>query len=113
MNIRLLVMNGQRIVQSEHGDQWHIEKVEKAGLVKPGIYNIHPAANVDKGKQHEGPLIYVDKDNVYQQVGKSFVKHSTADFDKVPDMGSNASIKYEGEKAVVSQASIKLGRRIS
>ena len=30
---------------------------------------------------------------MYQQVGKSFVKHDLADFTKVPDIGINSSIK--------------------
>lgn len=113
MKIRLLVMNGQRLIQVEQSAEWVTEKVEKAGLVKPGIYNIHLAATVDKARPHEGPIIHADKDNVYQQVGKRFVKHSATDFDKVPEMGSNASIKYDGEKAVISNAKIKLGRHIS
>lgn len=113
MKIRILVMNGQRLVQSEQGAQWNTEKVEKAGAVKPGIYNIHLADVADKSKSHDGPIIYADKEHVYQQTGKSFVKHDLADFDKVPEIGGNCSVKYNGEKAVVSKASIKLGRGIS
>jgi hypothetical protein len=113
MKIRLLVMNGQRLVQSEQGAHWNTEKVEKAGAVKPGIYNIHLSATADKTKSHDGPIIYADKDHVYQQIGKSFVKHSLADFDKVPEIGGNSSVKYDGDKAVVSKSSIKLGRGIS
>lgn len=113
MKIRILVMNGQRLVQSEQGAQWNTEKVEKAGAVKAGIYNIHLAAVADKSKSHDGPIIYADKEHVYQQTGRSFVKHDLADFDKVPEIGGNSSVKYNGEKAVVSKASIKLGRGIS
>jgi hypothetical protein len=32
---------------------------------------------------------------------------------KVPDIGANASVKYEGGRAIVSKASIKLSRDIS
>lgn len=113
MKIRILVMNGQRLLQVEQSAEWVTEKVEKAGPVKPGIYNIHLAVTADKAKSHEGPLIYANEDSVYQQVGKGFVKHDVTDFDKVPEMGSNANIKYDGEKALVSQVQNKLGRRIS
>ena len=34
MKQRLLVMNGQRLVQSEQGGQWNTDKVEK-GVVSP------------------------------------------------------------------------------
>mgnify|MGYP006389897645 CR=1 FL=1 len=35
MKQRLLVMNGQRIVQAEQGGAWTNEKVDKAGALKP------------------------------------------------------------------------------
>jgi cell filamentation protein len=113
MKQRLLVMNGQRLVQSEQGGQWNTDKVEKAGTVKPGIYNIHLSTQADKAKTHDGVIVHADKDHVYQQVGKNFVKHDRSDFDKVPDIGNNSSIKYDGGKATVSASSIKLGRGIS
>lgn len=113
MKQRLLVMNGQRLVQSEQGGQWNTDKVEKAGSVKPGIYNIHLSSQADKAKAHDGVIVHTDKDHVYQQVGKSFVMHNRADFDKLPDIGANSSVKYDGGKAVVTASSIKLGRGIS
>jgi cell filamentation protein len=113
MKQRLLVMNGQRLVQSEHGGQWATDKVEKAGTIKPGIYNIHLSAQADKTKSHDGVILHADKGSVYQQVGKDFVKHDRANFDKAPEIGSNSSIKYEGDKAVVAPSSIKLGRGLS
>jgi len=114
MKQRLLVMNGQRLVQSEKEGQWATDKVEKAGPIKPGIYNIHLAVQADKAKTHDGTIVHQDSTHVYQQIGKSFVKHNLTDFDKVPDIGSNSSIKYVQGAAQTSQgASLKLGRGIS
>lgn len=113
MKQRLLVMNGQRLVQSEKGGEWNTDKVEKARTVKPGIYNIHLSTQADKAKAHDGPVIHADKDHVYQQVGRNFVKHDRSDFGKVPEIGSNSTIKYDNGKATVSASSIKLGRGIS
>lgn len=114
MKQRLLVMNGQRLVQIEKEGQWATDKVEKAGPVKPGIYNIYLALEADKAKTHEGVVVHQDRSHVYQQVGKSFVKHALSDFDIVPDIGTNSSIKYVQGAAQASQAaSIKLGRGIS
>lgn len=113
MKQRLLVMNGQRLVQSEQGGQWNTDKVEKAGSVKPGIYNIHLSSQADKSKAHDGVIVHADKDHVYQQVGKNFVMHNRADFDKLPEIGANSSVKYDSGKAVVTASSIKLGRGIS
>ena len=110
---RLLVMNGQRLLQSEQGGQWKTDKVEKAGTIKPGIYNIHLSAQADKANTYDGVILYADKNNVYQQIGKNFVKHDRTAFDKVPEIGSNSSIKYDNNKAVVSSSTIKLSRGIS
>lgn len=114
MKQRLLVMNGQRLVQIEKEGQWATDKVEKAGQVKPGIYNIYLALQADKAKSHDGVIVHRDRTHVYQQVGKSFVMHALSDFDIVPEIGSNSSIKYDQGAAKTSQAaSMKLGRGIS
>ena len=106
-------MNGQRLVQSEQGGLWNTDKVEKAGMIKPGIYNIHLSDQADKANTYDGVILYADKNNVYQQVGKNFVKHDRTAFDKAPEMGSNSSIKYDNNKAVVSSSTLKLSRGIS
>lgn len=111
MKQRLLVMNGQRLVQSEQGGQWATDKVEKAGAVKPGIYNIHLAIDADKSKTHEGVIIFADHASAYQQIGKSFVKHALADFDKVPEVGSNSSIRYVEGAAVCAPLAASHKRR--
>lgn len=113
MKQRLLVMNGQRLIQSEQGGEWVTDKVAKAGAIKPGIYNIHLSAQADKAKTQDGVIVHADSEFIYQQVGKNFIKHDRLDFDKVPDIGSNVTIAYSDSRAMVSAASIKLGRRIS
>jgi hypothetical protein len=72
MKQRLLVMNGQRIVQHEQEGQWQNDKVDRAGTVKPGIYNLYLASQADKTKTHDGVVLYADKESVFQQVGKTF-----------------------------------------
>lgn len=113
MKIRILVMNGQRLVQIEHGAEWTTERVEAANGVKPGIYNIHSAGAVDKAKSHDGPVIFADKEHIYQKIGSSFVKHRIEDFEKIPEIGENLIVKYDEAKAIVAKSSIKQGRRIS
>lgn len=111
MKQRLLVMNGQRIVQTEEGGAWTNEKVDKAGELKPGIYNLYMAQKVDKSERHEGMIVHTDKDSIYQKIGKNFVMHSRADFDKVPDVGSAKSITYSADgKAQASAASVTQSR---
>jgi hypothetical protein len=113
MKQRLLVMNGQRLVQSEQAGQWSTIKVERAGTVKPGIYHLHLAIDPDKSKAYDGLILYADQGLIYQQVGKVLVKHSLPDFDTVPEIASSARIKYEVGKAVVTQFMHRLGRGIS
>jgi hypothetical protein len=110
MKQRLLVMNGQCLVQVEKEGQWATEKVEKAAGIKPGIYNIYLAVDADKTKAHEGTILYVDQRRAYQQVGRSFVKYLLTDFDKVPDTGINASVRYAADVAQATQ--LAPGRRL-
>lgn len=113
MKQRLLVMNGQRIVQIEQSGKWHDNKVEKAGTLKPGIYPLYLANQADKAKSYDGVVLHVDKEHVYQQVGKGWVKHNHTDFDKVPEIGSATRLTYDQGRAVISAATIKLGRGLS
>jgi cell filamentation protein len=110
---RLLVMNGQRLLQGERGGEWIVQKVDKAGALKPGIYDIHLAGAADKGKSYDGVVLFADKQFVYQQVGKSYVKHERQDFAKVPEAGANSNIRYEDGKAIAAPSSLKLGRGLS
>ena len=113
MKQRLLVMNGQKLIQSEQGGQWATIKVEKAGAVKPGIYNIHLSTPADKTKSNDGLVLHADKEHVYQQVGNAFVRHALENFRKAPESGIIASIRYDGDGAVIATSSIKHGRRLS
>ena len=57
MKERLLVMNGQRIVQAEKDGAWTNQKVDKAGALKPGIYNLYTAQAADKKQTHAGVIV--------------------------------------------------------
>jgi hypothetical protein len=110
---RLLIMNGQRLVQTEQGGNWATQKVDKAGALKPGIYDLYLANGADKSKSHDGPVLYSDKDSVYQKVGKSYVRHERQDFTTVPESGVDMKISYEDGLAIVVASSAKLGRGFS
>ena len=111
MKQRLLVMNGQRIVQAEQEGAWAIQKVDKAGALKPGMYNLYMAQQADKKQTHDGVIVHADNNQVYQQVGKNFVMHARSDFDKVPEIGSAKSISYSAQgKATVAAEAPKLTR---
>ena len=111
MKERLLVMNGQRIVQVEKEGAWTSQKVDKAGALKPGIYNLYTAQAADKTQTHAGLIVHADTTNVYQQIGKNFVMHARSDFDKMPEIGSSKTISYNSHgKAAVAAEAPKLTR---
>ena len=113
MKQRVLVMNGQRLLQNEQGGQWATSKVDKAGAIKPGIYDIYLAGNADKAKTYAGVIVHADGASVYQQVGKTLIKHAASDFAQVPGTGIDTSVSYEDGQAHSSGASVRQGRKLS
>jgi KfrB protein len=114
MKIRLIVMNGQRIIQHEEEGKWQNHKVEKAGAIKPGIYNVYLATPAEKHKTYEGVIVHAEDGAVYQQVGRGFVMHARNDLDAVPVIGGTYRIEQGANKATVAAVSgrRRLARRI-
>ena len=112
MKQRILVMNGQRLVQNEYDNEWVTTKVGKAGQIQPGIYNISAAVTASKDKSYDGVVLHTDQEHIYQQVGKTCVRHSAHDFAKCPAVGANVAIRYDADQAFGSQAEIKQGKGV-
>jgi hypothetical protein len=114
MKIRLLVMNGQRIIQREEQGKWQNHKVEKAGGLKPGIYNVYLATPAERHKTYEGVVVHAEDGAVYQQVGRGFVMHARDDLDSAPVIGGAYRIEHGANKATVAAvgARRRLARRI-
>lgn len=110
MKQRVLVMNGQRLLQSEQNGEWNTVNVQKAGDLKPGIYHLYLAKDADKSRKHIGYILHTDRDYVYQQDDKNVIRHECAAFDIVPSQGTLKSISYEQGRAIVATAVQKLGR---
>jgi len=111
MKERLLVMNGQRIVQAEIQGKWVTNKVDKAGALKPGMHNLYAAKSANKNEKVDGVILHSDDNKVYLKTNNKITAHSRKDFDKVPSNGSNKSISYnEKGKAIVADFSIQLGK---
>ncbi len=106
MKLRVIVMNGQRIVESEEDGDWKIQEVGKAGKLKPGIYNLNLSQQADKSKRYDGVILHSAGNYIYQQVGEIIVMHSLSDFyNMLPEIGTNKSIVYDTRgKAQVSIA---------
>ena len=109
-------MNGQKIVQSEAtAGKWTNDRVDKAGSLKPNIYNIYIAKEANLKAESIGTIIHADENKIYQQIGREFVMHDRQKFDKVPDIGSVQSISYDdvNGKVKISPASEKHSRKLS
>ncbi|MDD2660673.1 MAG: conjugal transfer protein TraO [Methylococcales bacterium] len=109
--LRLLVMNGQRLIQEELQDkpgQWETVKVSKANDIKAGIYNIHLSKVPDKKQEYNGLVLHIDDQLIYQQIEKNdYVKHDRTDFHKLPNIGKHSNIQYDNNgKAVVTELAL-------
>ena len=84
MSQRVVVMNGQRLFQTEHGGQWRTDRVDKAGNLKPGLYRLDAALPADQSRIHPGVIVHADRQFVYQQAGSMLRRHAAAAFDVLP-----------------------------
>lgn len=107
MKQRLLVLNGYRLLQSQTEGQWKVDRVEKAGALKAGIYNIYLATPADKVRTHNGVVIHADENFVYQQVGKNFVQYDRSSFNTLPASGTYVKMRYENDKVIVTKISTR------
>ncbi len=114
--LRMIVMNGQRIIQAMINNEWEttgtIKKAEEG--IKPGIYNIYLAKMPEDKKQYEGKILYVDKENeiFYQQTGKNFIVHQLGVINGKLVAGKDVVIEYDGEKAYLTQADVLKKKKV-
>ncbi len=108
-------MNGRKILQTQINNEWEatgtIKKVEEG--IRPGIYNIYLAKVPSDKNQYEGKIIHVDKENAvfYQQFKKDFIVHRLNAVDIVPVVGKDLVVRYDGEKAKLTQTDILKKKR--
>lgn len=113
MKQRILVMNGQRLVQTEQGGEWNTGKVEKAGNFKAGIYNLYRATDADKKQEYVGMILHTDNAYVYQQKGREVLRHDRKDFTVAPEHGAIKSISYdEQSRAITVSATVSQSHSI-
>ena len=104
---RIIVMNGQKILQTQNNNEWEttgaIKKAEEG--IRPGVYNIYLAKEPSDKNQYEGTILLVDKDNgvFYQQVKKDFIVHQLNSVDGKPVAGKDVVVRYDGKKAALTQ----------
>ena len=113
---RLIVMNGQKILQTLANDEWEtagtIKKAEEG--IKPGIYNIYLAKVASANTQYQGKILHIDKENAifYQQIKKDYIVHQLNNVDGKPVAGKDVAITYDGEKATLTLIDALKNKRV-
>jgi hypothetical protein len=98
MKLRLIVMNGQRIVETEEDGVWKCQEVGKAGKLKPGIYNLYLSQQPDKSRRYDGVIVHASGSYIYQQTGECIITHLRSDFyQTLPEIGAVKSIAYDAQ----------------
>ena len=113
MKQRLIVMNGYRILQSQHAREWKTDRVDKAREIKPGIYNLYLSVPSDKTKVHKGVVLHIEEELIIQQSGKACVRHDRVALRMLPEDGIPTTICYENERALVISSHTRARREKS
>lgn len=91
---RIVVMNGQRLLQVKEGAGWAVEKVDRAGSLKPGIYDLTRVLLPENNKQYDGPILHSEPDGIYQVTEHGIVKHAFDWFYTLPIAGQVKTLTY-------------------
>jgi hypothetical protein len=101
MKLRVIVMNGQRIVEAEEDGVWKVEAVGKANKLPPGIYNLYLSEQADKRKRYDGIIVHISSSDIYQQTVDLIITHFRADFyQTLPSIGVRKIISYDAQGKV-------------
>jgi Rha family phage regulatory protein len=93
---RLIVINGQRVLQAKNEDgSWDNEHVSRAGALPPGVYNLFEAAPADASRRYKGLILYTDKAYIYQLTQASIIRHGRKKFHPVPARATQPTLSYD------------------
>lgn len=103
---KLVVSNGsKRIVRNSGDNNWIASRVDSAGRLSPGVYELHKAmpARVED-TTYSGTILHVDERHVYQQTTGSITRHERAAFATLPEIGRRIRVAYESGQANIEAA---------
>ena len=107
MKLRILVMNGQRLIENQVDGKWKTIKVTKAESLKGGIYNIFMAKEADKSEKSEGILVHFTSSELFIKTPYGFIKYENPGDIKLPHIGSHVSVGYQDDKLSIQNTAIK------
>ena len=102
MKLRVIEMNGQRIVEAYEDGIWKIQEVSKTRKLRPGIYKLYQSEQADKTKSYDGIIVHSTDEYIYQQTEDLIINHVRSDFyQRLPEIGTLESIVYNVQGKVV------------
>ncbi|MCG7556057.1 MULTISPECIES: KfrB domain-containing protein [Pseudoalteromonas] len=90
--IRLLVMNGQKLLESQNNDSWQVDGVERSTPLKCGVYNLFNCIEAEPTEVYHGRVVHVDELYVYQQIDNKFVRHDKETLGQSVSTGDTVTI---------------------
>lgn len=100
---RLVVMNGQKIIQERAGDAWMHHSTTKAEGMKPGIFNLFSAKLAEGSKSYEGVVLHKDDGKVFQAVGRKVIAHNAKSLSSDVEIGQVLRVAYTDKQASVER----------
>lgn len=107
MKQRILVMNGQRLIENQVDGIWKTIKVTKEESLKGGIYNIFMAKNADRNEKNDGILVHATNTEFYMKTAFGFIKYENHEGIKLPHIGSHISVSFVDDKLLIQKVAIK------
>lgn len=106
-DVRVVVANGSRQVESEFNNKRYVTKVDDAANLPKGVYDLRNAQQPQQTgeRRYEGVVIHATKDTVYQLSGNEIIRHNAREFERAPTVGTSFTATYNNGRLVsTSQA---------
>lgn len=104
MKQRILVLNGQRLIERWEDEEWKTTKVAKAEELKGGVYNIFTARDGNKNQVTQGILVHATKDEIFLKGNYGFMKFDITEDTKIPAIGSHVNLSYDQDSLKIEKS---------
>lgn len=101
MKQRILVLNGQRLLENFENDEWKTIKTYKFNSLPGGVYNIFAARDGEKEKNSEGLLVHASENEFYLKSAFGMLKYEINEYLKLPGIGSFIKVAFDENKQII------------
>ena len=107
MKYKILVLNGQRLVERFEDNKWKTVRSYKAGSLKGGIYNIFMAKDGNINEVIEGILVHSTKEEIFLRCNFGFVRYDIPQKFKLPEIGSAVTVMFDHDEIKLQKIELK------